>query len=231
MDYIQSKLSLKGPFFSLDVECVAIGKTHLNKDRYPGKFALVDETGKLLCSSLIKPEKPIVSYLTPLSGLRESDFRSAKCLDLQSAFRLLKQHLPKEAILVGQKIELDIQWMHLTEGTDFQDSVDIAEVFKGWNSKYNNMAYHSLLHEAEHVLNINIDHSKEHSPLMDAELSIRLWNKVKEDPSKLPHYQQMLIRNRPRQSVAKRLGGNYEGVCLSKFRPSSCICGMPTGKR
>ena len=231
MEYTIPKLSLKGPLFSVDVECVAIGKTHLASDRYPAKFSLVDETGRLVCASLITPEKAIVSYLTPVSGLRASDFGDASnCLDIKSAIELLKQYLPKEAILVGQKIGHDIEWMRLTKGTDFQDSVDISEVFKGWNSKYQHMTYHSLLHEAQHVLKIStIDPSKEHDPTMDATLSIQLWNKVKEDPSKLPQYQQMLIRNRPSQSVSKRLGWRYEGVCMSKFNPATCICGRPRG--
>jgi len=212
----------------LDVECVAIGKTHQIEDRYPSKFALVDEAGRLVCTCLIKSAKPVVSYLTPLTGLRQSNFCGSDP-DFDSAVYLLKQKLPKEAILVGQNISHDIEWMQLTKGTDFQDSVDLAEVFKGWNSKYNHFAYHSLLHEAQYVLQIStIDASKEHDPGMDATLSVQLWNKIKEDPSKLPKYQQTLIRNRPSQSVAKRLDWRYEGVCLSKFNRSKCICGMPT---
>ena len=164
MDYVKPKLSLKGPVFSLDVECVAIGKTHCKKDRYPSKFALVDEAGRSVCTCLIKPAKPVVSYLTPITGLRVSNF-SEMDPDLPSAIELLKQHLPKEAILVGQNIDHDIEWMHLTEGKDFQNSIDLAEVFKGWNSKYNHISYHSLLHEAQHVLKIStIDASKEHDP-------------------------------------------------------------------
>ena len=62
---------------------------------------------------MIKPEKKIVSYLTPVSGLRPE---------------LLKRHLPKDAILVGQNSGHDIEWMGLTKGTDFQDSVDTSEV-------------------------------------------------------------------------------------------------------
>ena len=136
MDYMKTKLSLKGPVFSLDVECVAVGKTHQIEDRYPAKFALVDEAGRSICTCLIKPDKPIVSYLTPLTGLRQSNF-SGSDPDLRSAIGLLKRHLPKEAILVGQNIDHDIEWMQLTKGTDFQESIDLAEIFKGWNSKYN----------------------------------------------------------------------------------------------
>ena len=229
MDYVKPKLRLKGPVYSLDVECVAIGKTHLNKDRYPAKFSLVDEASRPICTCLIKPDQPVVSYLAPLTGLQASNF-SASDPNLTSAIELLKRQLPKEAILVGQNIGHDIEWMHLTKGEDFEDSVDLAEVFKGWNSRYNHFSYHSLLHEAQHVLRTStIDASKEHDPTLDASLSIQLWNKVKEDPSKLPHYQQLLIRNRPSQSVAKRLGWRYEGVCMSKFNPATCICGMPRG--
>ena len=100
-NYLQPKLSLKGPVFSVDVECVAVGKAHQIEDRYPAKFALVDEAGRSTCTCLIKPDKPIVSYLTPLTGLRHSNF-SRSDPDLRSAIELLKQHLPKEAILVGQ---------------------------------------------------------------------------------------------------------------------------------
>ena len=68
--YVLEKLKLKGSVFSLDVECVAVGKTHMSNDIAPAKFALVDSQGKTVCVQYIRPEKRIVSYLTPLSGVR-----------------------------------------------------------------------------------------------------------------------------------------------------------------
>ena len=65
--------------FSLDVECVAVGKTHLTKDRAAVKFALVDSKGKTVCVQYIRPENRIVSYLTPVSGVRAEDLEGAVC--------------------------------------------------------------------------------------------------------------------------------------------------------
>ena len=53
--YVSEKLKLKGSVFSLDVECVAVGKTHMSNDRAPAKFALVDSWGKTVCVQYIRP--------------------------------------------------------------------------------------------------------------------------------------------------------------------------------
>ena len=104
--YVLEKLKLKGSVFSLDVECVAVGKTHMSNDIAPAKFALVDSQGKTVCVQYIRPEKRIVSYLTPLSGVRAEDLEGA--VSLEEAVDILKSHLPKDAILVGQRVDTDI---------------------------------------------------------------------------------------------------------------------------
>ena len=57
--YVSEKLKLKGSVFSLDVECVAVGKTHTMKDRAPAKFALVDSRGKTVCVQYVRPEREV----------------------------------------------------------------------------------------------------------------------------------------------------------------------------
>ena len=227
--YVSEKLKLKGSVFSLDVECVAVGKTHLMKDRAPVKFALVDSKGKTVCVQYIRPENRIVSYLTPLSGVRAEDLEGA--VSLEEAIEILKSHLPKDAILVGQKVDSDITWMQLKQGEDFADIVDLSEVFKGYNARYGNYSYHSLLHEAMILLNLpDLDTGGEHDPAIDARLSVQLWEKVKSRPDQLREMRQSLIRNRPKMSAAKRLNFRYEGVCMAKFYPAKCICGMSSGE-
>ena len=227
--YVSEKLKLKGSVFSLDVECVAVGKTHMTKDRAPVKFALVDSQGKTVCVQYIRPENRIVSYLTPVSGVRAEDLEGA--VSLEEAIKILKSHLPKDAILVGQKVDSDITWMQLKQGEDFADIVDLSEVFKGYNARYGNYSYHSLLHEAGILLNLpDLDTVGEHDPAIDARLSVQLWEKVKSRPDQLQHMRQSLIRNRPKMSAAKRLNFRYKGVCMAKFYPAKCICGMPSGE-
>ena len=77
--YVSEKLKLKGSVFSLDVECVAVGKTHMTKDRAPVKFALVNSRGKIVCVQYIRPEREVVSYLTSVSGVRAEDLEGAVC--------------------------------------------------------------------------------------------------------------------------------------------------------
>jgi hypothetical protein len=55
------------PIYSIDVECVATGTQH--NARSIAQVALVDEWGRPVFNVLIRQEKPVVSYLTPLTGL------------------------------------------------------------------------------------------------------------------------------------------------------------------
>ena len=170
-----------------------------------------------------------MSYLTPLSGVKAKDLEGA--VSLEEAIEILKSNLPKDAILVGQNVDTDITWMQLKQGEDFTDFVDLAEVFKGYNARYNNYSYHSLLHEAMILLNLpDLDTAGEHDPAIDARLSVQLWEKVKFRPDQLKEMRQHLIRNRPKMSAAKCLNFRYEGVCMAKFYPAKCICGMPSGE-
>jgi hypothetical protein len=53
--------------FSVDVECVAVGAQH--HDRAVAQIGLVDCFGRMLLNVLVKPSRPVKSYLTPLTGL------------------------------------------------------------------------------------------------------------------------------------------------------------------
>lgn len=53
--------------FSIDVECVATGIQH--NARSVAQVALVDEWCRPIYNAYIKQEQPVVSYLTPLTGI------------------------------------------------------------------------------------------------------------------------------------------------------------------
>ncbi|CAE7441685.1 Atp13a1, partial [Symbiodinium microadriaticum] len=106
--------------FALDVECLAIGRTHEKSDRAPCSYAVVDGFGKLLKRTLIRPPREVVSYLTPFTGLRDGDITAQNSLSFERAVRELREVLPRRAILVGQEPSGDIEWMELRQGQEYK---------------------------------------------------------------------------------------------------------------
>ena len=63
--------SLPEKYVCIDVECVATGRRH--DARSVALVAIVDQDERVLLKKKVKPIEKIVSYLTPLTGLREGD--------------------------------------------------------------------------------------------------------------------------------------------------------------
>lgn len=61
------KMSSSPRYLSLDVECVADGLSH--DDRTVCSAAVVDYDENTMLYELVKPDKPVVSYLTPITGI------------------------------------------------------------------------------------------------------------------------------------------------------------------
>ena len=146
------------PFFSIDVECIATGYGscakgindgcgNLGKNvggvppnqynelshRYPGRVAMVDTNGNLLADIIIRPPqdgKGVVSYLTALTGLTREICLGPEAKSLEEAVSMIKSLLPKDAVLVGQAIDHDVEWLGLVPGEDFERMVDLSVVFR-----------------------------------------------------------------------------------------------------
>ena len=56
-------------YIALDVKCVATGVCHDDKSRAMCFVTVIDYGENILLQKAVKPETPIVSYLTPLSGV------------------------------------------------------------------------------------------------------------------------------------------------------------------
>ena len=140
--------ALPREYYSVDVECVATGRRH--DDRAVAFVALVDKNERLLYKTKVRVDVPILSYLTPLTGLRKGDLDDGKSLD--TVIRDIKGLLGPDAVLVGQGIQSDIKWLKLQEGVDFGSSVDLAELLKVYNPRYKNYSYFSMEHEANVLL-------------------------------------------------------------------------------
>jgi RNA exonuclease 4 len=104
------------PVYSIDVECVATGRQH--HDRAVAQISLVDGQCTPLLNLYVRPEAPVVSYLTPLTGLTEAHL-AQHGVPLADAMATLRSRLPPSAVLVGQNIAKDVEWLGLTEGRDY----------------------------------------------------------------------------------------------------------------
>lgn len=211
--------------FSLDVECVAIGTTHEKSSRAPCELALVDGFGKVLLQTLISVPQPIVSFLTPFTGLKKGDLERGNAMPLDVVVEQIRQRLPANAILVGQNPAGDFEWTGLRKGIDFEDMIDLAEVFRGSDG-----TVCSLQHEA-FVLLDRVSGKRPHDPVWDAAVSVELYHKAAQ--AKGDDLAGMRRRLRsvkfwpPRPSTAKRCGFRIDGVCLSLYSAENCSCGKP----
>jgi hypothetical protein len=82
----------------------------------------------------VVPDTPVVSYLTPLTGLT-AELLAEKGVSLEEALATLKEKLPSTAVLAGQNIAKDVQWCKLKEGEDFASMIDLAGLLKVWDSR------------------------------------------------------------------------------------------------
>ena len=142
--------SLPEKYFCVDVECVATGRTHAINDREVCFVAVVDQYERVVLKKKVRPVKPVVSYLTPLTGVQKGDLDDGDSLGIVIAE--VKKLFGPDVTLVGQGIEADIEWLQLKQGEDYGDSVDLGKVFKAYNTRYKNYSFFSLSHEANTLL-------------------------------------------------------------------------------
>ena len=129
---------------SVDVECVATGVRHDARDVC--LVAVVNGNERVLLSKKVKPDKPIVSHLTPITGVRRGDLDDGE--KLSDVIAEVKALLGYNVVLVGQGIQSDIEWLNLHQGVDYAEAVNVADMFKTYNIHYGNYYYYSLSHEA-----------------------------------------------------------------------------------
>lgn len=214
------------PVFSVDVEAVASGKSH--DDRAIAQIGLVDFAGTPIKNIYITPDCPVESYLTPLTGLTK-ELLEQKGIALSDALEELRNALPSNAVLVGQNIRKDVQWLELKEGTDFASMIDLAALFRVWKpsaSGGGSFRHFGLDHEATCILGESRD-GKEHDAVDDAVKSVALFRaylEVQHDSQALEEMQCKLTDTPVAPSFAK-LHPSWEGVCMGNRW--TCTCGAP----
>jgi hypothetical protein len=223
---------------SIDVECAATSLDH--NGRAVCSVGVVDEYGRPLLSLLVKPGPkqgegegegegeeggevvPVLSYLTPLTGVTREDVE-ARGVSLQEGLARLRALLTPNTVLVGQNLLKDVQWLGLRQGQHFGSLIDLASLFRVWNDRLQTYTGFSQDHVARVWLGVQDRPS--HDALQDAGIAMALFNAYRNtqwDAQRL-QYMQGLTMNTPRApSLAARTGA-VEGCCLGHRK--TCTCG------
>lgn len=210
------------PVYSIDVECVATGVSH--NARSIAQVALVDEWSRPIFNVFIKQDVPVVSYITQLTGLTKEILDEYGC-PLAEALANLRAHLLPNAILVGQSIHKDVQWLQLAEGVDYFSLIDISGLFRVWNPPRNEFTVFSQDHCAK--VWMGYDKSPQHNAVVDASVSMSLFNAyrtIQWDPIRLAQLQQATLLA-PRIPGFSSLHPVVDGCCMGNRR--KCICNAP----
>jgi len=158
-----------GPFYVIKVSCVATGKGA--DDRSVGHIALVDWNRQTKANVFVKPADPIVSYLEPLTSLTPS-LLDKYGYPLAKAVTIIRSELPSNAVLVGQNITMDLQWLGLRSGEDFRSFIDLRDLWRSWSAHYKSYTHYSLSHQAKCIL--GAAPAEKHSASMDALTTMKL---------------------------------------------------------
>jgi len=214
-----------GPYYSIDVECVATTMGH--NGRTIAQISLIDQASNCVLNLYVRPDVAVTSYLTPLTGVTAESLEQHG-MDLPQALATLRQHLPKTATLVGQNIGKDVQWLKLQEGVDFAHMVDLAGLFRVFNERYKSFTYFGLDHVATVLLGESLDGAA-HNAVTDAIKSMRLFLLYAQiqAPGMEDQWAQMQ-KNLLSHPIAKSfatLNPTFEGVCMGNRK--TCRCGDP----
>lgn len=214
------------PVFSIDVECVATGKQH--HDRCIAQIGMVDMFCRPCFNIIVRPSKPVVSYITPLTGLTKEKV-DQHGIPEEEALAWVRRTLPPHAVLVGMNILKDVEWLGLEQGKDFQDMVDLSALFRVWNAEKNSFTYFGLDHVSYTWLDVlrGGANGGAHDAMQDAFASMALFNtycQVQHTPQLLYQLQMRTLHTPVAPSFAKQ-HPTWEDCCMGNRR--TCKCGAP----
>jgi RNA exonuclease 4 len=202
----------------IDVECVATGTKY--DDRAVARVAVVDWEENIIFDRMVKPDLPVVSHLTALTGIEPGQLDEASPLSDIIA-ELKTACLNPMTVIVGQSISKDIEWLGLVEGVDFAYIFDIAHLFRIPRHPTDPRAFQSpfiyvnLRHECLVLLNVDIQ-AGAHSPVVDAVYSMRLFTTYQYVSSAELDDVHSRLLNAPRTISFANMYPVYDGVEMKK---------------
>jgi hypothetical protein len=166
----------------------------------------------------------VLSYITPLTGLTK-ELIDQHGQPLADALAMLRSHLSPSAVLVGQNILKDVQWLQLQEGLDYGLLIDLSALFRCWNPSRGEYTGFSQDHCAKVWLGIG--DRPNHDAVSDSVISMTLFNmyrSVQHDPNQLQQLQ-MATMTAPRTLGFSAIHPTVDGCCMGNRK--SCTCGAP----
>lgn len=102
------EVAVNSPMFGVDCEMCLTSIKQLELT----SISVVNEQGKLVYHTLVKPQNRIINYLTKYSGITEEKLRYVK-KTLEDVHNDLRKILPTDAILVGHSLNSDLKAMKM----------------------------------------------------------------------------------------------------------------------
>jgi len=209
----------KGPVFSLCIGWVATGQKHY--DRTPAQVALVNALGTIVRNIYVKPDKTVVSYLTPITNIDE-EVVAKYGFQPETAFELVKQALSPDVVLVGYNTKMDIDALGLKRGQHYRKIVDLKKVWQVYNPIYQSYTKFSI----DHLIKTVLEDRHEPDAVSQAINYVKLWNYYQR--CRMPDHKGRLnakgkeILESPRLKTRTEKLIMWEGVCLGAKR--ACVC-------
>lgn len=233
----------KGPKYCIDVECVASGTLH--SDRVVAQIAVVDDDLNTVLDIYVKPEVPVVSYLTDLTGITK-EMIEERGIPLEEALKRVREVIPLDAHIVGWGISQDIKWLDLTAPHDCAGFFNVQDLYNTYSHKFKSTVKYSLEHAARHLLHDSLTKSpafphwsapappaciiaaSSHSAARDAYETMLLLKLYAAAASQsFPHLLTTHIQSVPMTPAFSSRNPTLEGVCMGHRR--LCTCGAPFG--
>ena len=134
-------------YISINIEFVATGYCHDDRDLC--SVTLVGHNRNVLLSNRIKPEKEIVSYLTPITHVEKGAINNGA--HLSSVLPKVKSILGPDVILISQKTH-ELHALQLEKNVHYIGCVDLTKAFSYYHPYYDNYSIFSLQHQAKILL-------------------------------------------------------------------------------
>lgn len=200
--------------FAIDVECVATGIR--SSDRMPARVVILNFEEEVVLDAFIKPELPVVSCLTQLTGVTMENLEAAR--PLQVVQQQICEVLGPDAYVVGQSVQHDIEWMGLRKGQDYRDTLDVSHLFRVRKPRADGtykFSYFSLKHTCKYLLHMDIQ-SGIHNPAEDALGALRIFKKFRSTSRDHVQVCQETLLRSPRTKSFSQIHKLIDGVALSR---------------
>lgn len=133
--------------------------------------------------------------------------------------------LPPQAVLVGQNIRQDVQWLGFEQGRDYSGMMDLQGLYRVWNPQFKSYS----MWGQDQLAKVLLQWPKEegHNAATDALKSLRLFHcyfDLQSRPGAWDAACDALVKAPIEPSFARQ-NPVYDGVCMGNRK--TCKCGAP----